>query len=116
LTTTAVHLHDRRQGIEGKFIEVFISRKPEIGPAQSRMQHFEDWVRLVDKVEGEGAIREQNRALMEKDYSNHYHVWTQLDFLELLLSLRDRLSYDIETTLKQADEFVIVLRKTGAGT
>ena len=33
LTTTAVHLHDRRQGIEGKFIEVFISRKPEIGPA-----------------------------------------------------------------------------------
>jgi len=48
LTTTAVHLHDRRQGIEGKFIEVFISRTPEIGPAQSRMQHSEDWVRLVD--------------------------------------------------------------------
>ncbi len=33
LTTTAVHVHDRRQGIEGKFIEVFISRKPEMGPA-----------------------------------------------------------------------------------
>ncbi len=88
----------------------------EIGPAQSRMQHFEDWVRLVDKVEGEGAIREQTRVLMEKDYSIHYHVWTQLDFLEFLLSLRDRLSYDIETMLKQADEFVFVLRKTGAGT
>jgi len=88
----------------------------EIGPAQSRMQHFEDWVRLVDKVEGEGAIREQTRVLMEKDYSIHYHVWTQLDFLEFLSSLRDRLSYDIETMLKQAEEFVIVLRKTGAGT
>jgi SAM-dependent methyltransferase len=27
LTTTAVHIHDRRQGIEAVFIEVFISRK-----------------------------------------------------------------------------------------
>jgi len=88
----------------------------ELGPTQSRMEHFEDWVRLVNKVEGEGAIREQVKSLMEMDYSIHYHVWTQLDFLEFLLSLRDRLSYDIETMLKQAEEFVIVLRKTGAGT
>ena len=43
-------------------------------------------MRLVDKVEGEGAIREQTRVLMEKDYGIHYHVWTQLDFLEFLLS------------------------------
>jgi hypothetical protein len=27
LTTTAIHIHDRRQGIEAKFIEVFVSRK-----------------------------------------------------------------------------------------
>ena len=50
---------------------------------------------------------------MERDYSIHYHVWTQLDFLEFLLSLRDRLSYDIETTLRQADEFVIVFGRPG---
>jgi len=37
LTTTAVHLNDRRQGIEGQFIEIFISRKPdqETGPSPS---------------------------------------------------------------------------------
>lgn len=37
LTTTAVHIRDRRQGIEAKFIEVFISRKaaaPAPGQAQ----------------------------------------------------------------------------------
>ena len=28
MTTTAIHLRDRRKGIEAKFIEIFISRKP----------------------------------------------------------------------------------------
>jgi hypothetical protein len=27
LTTTVVHIRDRRQGIDGKFIEIFISRR-----------------------------------------------------------------------------------------
>ena len=61
----------------------------------------------------ENAVQERLKALMDKDYSIHFHVWTQLDFLEFLLSLRDRLRYDIETTFKQASEFVIVLRKIG---
>jgi SAM-dependent methyltransferase len=31
LTTTVIHIHDKRQGIEAKFIEVFVSRKKEVG-------------------------------------------------------------------------------------
>jgi predicted SAM-dependent methyltransferase len=89
-----------------------VYRDHEIGPASSRMQHFEEWVRHVNKLDGEDAVREQTKALMELDYSIHFHVWTQLDFLEFLLSLRDQLSFDIETMLKQGAEFVIVLRKT----
>ena len=30
LTTTVVQIHDRRQGIAGKFIEVFVSQKPNL--------------------------------------------------------------------------------------
>ena len=62
--------------------------------------------------DNEEATREHIRELMEKDYSIHFHVWTQLDFLEFVLSLRDRLSFEIETMLMQVYEFVIVLRKT----
>jgi SAM-dependent methyltransferase len=87
----------------------------EIGPAQSRMEHYEDWVRYVGKVRGQRAIRDGATTLMEQDYSIHYHVWTQLDFLEFLLSLREHVSYDVETMLKQDNEFVIVLRKTRDG-
>ncbi len=86
----------------------------EHGPARSRTQHFEEWVRLVLKVKDEAAVQEHVRDLLAKDYSIHFHVWAQLDFLEFLLSLRGRLNYDLESSLRQADEFVVVLRKLGS--
>jgi SAM-dependent methyltransferase len=112
-----------------------VHRDHDAGPAWSRAQHFEEWVRsselsywrghqaresgrdaawsqaLADP-RSEDELRERIQKLMETDYSIHYHVWTQLDFLELLLSLRDRLSFDIETMVKQGEEFVMILRKT----
>jgi SAM-dependent methyltransferase len=33
MTTTAIRIQDRSRGIEGKFIEVFVSRKPGLGSA-----------------------------------------------------------------------------------
>jgi SAM-dependent methyltransferase len=102
-----------------------VNRDHEVGPAWSRTQHFEEWVRGWEvaagiMIEGEDAIRAHIRELMDMDYSIHFHVWTQLDFLEFVLSLRDRLSFDIETMLKQGNELVIVFRKsirdaTGSG-
>ena len=50
--------------------------------------------------------------MLARSYSIHFHVWTQKELLELLLSLKDRLDFDIEVAHKNGDEFVLVLRKS----
>ena len=96
----------------------------ELGPDRSRRKHYDEWTRLVVDGEApagtEGAAFEEwaarrARELEEDAYSIHMHVWTQAEFLELILHCRDRLdgAFDIEAAARQAIEFIVVLRKAG---
>jgi predicted SAM-dependent methyltransferase len=84
------------------------------GPAWSRRQHFEEWVRLVNKVEDALEAEKKIAALLEMDYSIHYHVWTQTEFLTLILDLQQRRepAFEIELFLKLEHEILLVLRKS----
>jgi hypothetical protein len=84
------------------------------GPERSRRQHFEEWVRLVLKVEEPVQVESTMKSLMERDYSIHYHVWTQKEFLEFLYSVKDMLCFDVEVFLKNGLEMIIILRKLAA--
>jgi hypothetical protein len=44
------------------------------------------------------------------------HVWTQVEFLQLVLAARERCgrAFDIEAAARQDIEFMVVLRKCGA--
>jgi SAM-dependent methyltransferase len=97
----------------------------EQGPERSRREHYEEWCRLVIDEESSGTAEQAaseewvaRRAgeLDSAGYSIHMHVWTQADFLELLLECRERLEegFDIEAAVRQAIEFIVVLRKRGA--
>ncbi|RRR72211.1 MAG: methyltransferase domain-containing protein [Candidatus Viridilinea halotolerans] len=83
------------------------------GPAWSKRHHFEEWTRLVNKVEDESEAQQQIEHLIAIDYSIHYHNWTQIELLELLVALRHhfRLPFDVELTLRHGIEYIIVLRK-----
>jgi hypothetical protein len=96
----------------------------EQGPERSRAGHYDEWTRLVIDGEApagtEGAAFEEwaarrARELEEDAYSIHMHVWTQAEFLRLILHCRDRLedAFDIEAAARQAIEFIVVLRKAG---
>jgi SAM-dependent methyltransferase len=94
----------------------------EHGPDRSRREHFEEWAALVDSkvpYEGEGQppehVLERARHLEEIGYSIHMHVWTQAEFLRLVLHCRERLDdgFDIEAAARQGIEFIVVLRKQG---
>jgi len=94
----------------------------EQGPERSRSEHYEEWVRLVldrpaDGEEGQGEewVAAQQRHLEETDYSIHFHVWTQAEFLDLILACRERCdgAFDVEATAGQAIEYIVVLRKRG---
>jgi predicted SAM-dependent methyltransferase len=96
----------------------------ERGPERSRREHYEEWTRLVVDGEApagaEGDVFEdwaaqRARELEEDAYSIHMHVWTQAEFLELILHCRDRSdgAFDIEAASRQGIEFIVVLRKDG---
>jgi SAM-dependent methyltransferase len=99
----------------------------EQGPERSRHEHYTEWCRLViDEESGSVGNAEQaaseewvaRRALELEDakYSIHMHVWTQAEFLELILDLRRRFgdAFDIEAAARVGIEFIVVLRKAGA--
>jgi SAM-dependent methyltransferase len=97
------------------------------GPERSRAEHYEEWTRLVideespsdggaEQVASEEWVQRRARELEAAKYSIHMHVWTQVEFLQLILACRERLGerFDIEATAKRAIEFIVVLRKQGA--
>jgi predicted SAM-dependent methyltransferase len=80
------------------------------GPEASRRGHYEEWARLVDKVEEPEA---HASALLERGYSIHFHAWTQAELLDLIRAAADELEldFDIELMLKNGHEVVFVLRR-----
>lgn len=89
----------------------------EHGPERSRREHYYEWTRLVI-VEG-GETEEQTTVRSEEleaaGYSIHFHVWTQAEFLDLILHCREHYgeAFDVEASARQGIEFVVVLRKAG---
>jgi SAM-dependent methyltransferase len=92
----------------------------EQGPARSRREHYDEAALLTPDFE-EGTTSEdfarwaaaQARRLEEEASSIHMHVWTQAEFLQLLIHCRARFgdAFDIDAAVKIAGEFVVVLRK-----
>lgn len=81
------------------------------GPDWSRRGHFEEWTRLVNKVEDDEEAEREIALNMSMDYSIHYHVWTQTEMLELIVSMRKMISFELEICLKNDAEVIFILRK-----
>jgi SAM-dependent methyltransferase len=81
------------------------------GPMWSMNSHFEEWSKFVDKVPAD-LVSASVEKLINIDYSIHFHVWTQVEFLEFLLHCRNKyFSFEIELLQKNGMEFITVLRK-----
>lgn len=102
-----------------------IVRDADQGPEWSRSDHYREWCRFVHGKESTGTAEQANsadwikgkaRELEEARYSIHMHVWTQAEFLQLILTCRDRFgeAFDIDAAAKVGIEFIVVLRKCGA--
>ena len=81
------------------------------GPKWSRLDHFLEWVRLVNGVADPVLIDRKVEELLALEYSIHYHVWTQREMLELLLYLAKRYPCDIETMVRHKGEVIFIIRK-----
>ena len=81
------------------------------GPAWSRRQHCEEWIRLVERVTVPETLEARLAELMRGDHAIHFHVWTQTEVLELLQALRRLVAFDVELMTRQGDEVIVVTRK-----
>jgi predicted SAM-dependent methyltransferase len=84
------------------------------GPSWSREGHFREWVRHVEHVANEGEAEARVRHLMETKYSIHYHVWTEMEMMEMFVRLKERFQVPLEPELmsKSNGEVVWILSKT----
>lgn len=84
------------------------------GPLVSKKQHFEEWAKYIDKIKNDAEVEERISYLMNLNYSIHYHVWSQAEMLELILTLKQKLQsrFEVELILKNMGEIIIILRKT----
>ncbi len=82
------------------------------GPEWSKLGHYEEYVRLVDKLP-EKQVAGRMQHILDIDYSIHFHVWTLETFPQLLEYGQKNLSVDFEIELFQEnfEEFVMILRK-----
>lgn len=83
------------------------------GPESSKKEHFEEWVKLVEKVEDPAAVEKLVNQMIEDDYSIHFHVWRSFEFLDFLFSLKQILDFpfEIETFFENGAEVIAILKK-----
>lgn len=87
-------------------------RDYEEGPSWSRESHYDDWVRIVNKLDDNQAQSEKRR-LLEMNYSIHYHAWTPADILDFF-SYFNRLhkrAYQVECIERVGQEVISIVRK-----
>jgi predicted SAM-dependent methyltransferase len=82
------------------------------GPEWSKIGHYDEYVRLVDKFPEE-QVAGRMQHLLDMDYSIHFHVWTAETFPELLAYCQEKLShrFEIERLHKNSEELIVILRK-----
>ena len=85
----------------------------EEGPEWSRRLHYEEWVKLVEGVVRENEVKKRVSRLMKKNYSIHFHAWTQTELYELFITLKNQFQqdFDIELSLKSNEEIIFILKK-----
>jgi predicted SAM-dependent methyltransferase len=86
------------------------------GPEQSRLQHYREWVGLVEG--NSGALADTRvTELSDVDYSVHYHVWRMHDLLGFLTRCIDEAGVDLilELAMRNGLEVVCVLRRAETG-
>lgn len=83
----------------------------EQGPGASRRGHYEEWVRVVEKLADEDEIGRHVEELMARAYSIHFHVWTFREMTEMFLAFMDEIGFDIMAAINRGKEATFLLRK-----
>jgi SAM-dependent methyltransferase len=82
------------------------------GPSWSRRAHYEEWAALVDRIADPAARARQVETLLARRAAIHFHVWTQVELVDLLGAVRRRWPLDVELMVRRDNEVLFILRKS----
>ena len=82
------------------------------GGKKSKKGHFEEWVKLVYHITDELEATKKVDDLMSINYSIHFHVWTQIEIIEMILNLKQKLEFEVELICHNHNEVIFILRKS----
>jgi SAM-dependent methyltransferase len=83
------------------------------GPQWSRQTHYEEWVRVVEKINTPYAAAARVEHLMQTRYAIHFHVWSPSEFSALLAEVEplSTLRFDVIFFSAQENEGIWILRR-----
>jgi SAM-dependent methyltransferase len=83
------------------------------GPDWSAAQHYEEWVRCVDKLTGEAHQRKSSHMFRERT-NIHFHVWDYPAMMELFayVSRLPEIGLEVELSTRNGIEVIWILKKT----
>lgn len=81
-------------------------------PESSRLDHYKEYVSLVEKKHGEEFTR-RLQYLLDINYSIHFHTWELNSFIDLLNYCQQNLNlfFTIEYYIENNNEFIFILKK-----
>jgi SAM-dependent methyltransferase len=85
------------------------------GPDWSDRAHYDDWTRQVGDFPDEATIRRRAEEALAARANIHFHVWTQVEMVEMFLGMRREFGFplEMEAVIQNGHEVVVVLRKSG---
>lgn len=81
------------------------------GAEQSRLGHFQEWVRYVSKIHDAVRFDDEVQRLMEMQYSIHFHSWNQREMVELLLYVQQQNPFNLEMLVFNKEENIFIICK-----
>jgi SAM-dependent methyltransferase len=82
-----------------------------LGAERSRVAHYTEWVRYVNKMTDSETCEQEIKRLMVLEYSIHFHSWTQMETLEMILSVQQRHRFNIDMLALNMEENIFIIRK-----
>ncbi|WP_165073531.1 class I SAM-dependent methyltransferase [Paludisphaera rhizosphaerae] len=91
-----------------------LARDDAAGPEVSRSEHFREWTRVIERVDGAEAVEARARLLESIGYSIHFHVWDAASFADFLDRACEHLegSFEIREFSLNDMELIAVLGRT----
>lgn len=88
-------------------------RDDQDGPETSRLGHFREWSRFIEKKVTPWEIETHVKQVMEINYSIHFHVWDIFTFHQFIIKAQDYLNnnFQIEHFEQNDTEIIVILRK-----